>query len=58
MPCRGTGKIISALGGTISTVECPWCNGTGVKTAEVDAQAHWPSGKEDQVPAESASEAD
>jgi len=41
MPCRGTGRVISNLGGTPSTVTCPWCGGGGVRLAEVDAQASW-----------------
>ena len=28
-PCRGTGKLISKLGGEENQVTCPWCNGTG-----------------------------
>jgi uncharacterized Zn finger protein (UPF0148 family) len=42
MPCRGTGSVISNLGGTPSTVICPWCGGTGVRVPETDAQAKWP----------------
>jgi DnaJ-class molecular chaperone len=41
MPCRGTGKVISNLGGTPSTVTCPWCDGGGVRLPGVDAQAKW-----------------
>ena len=41
MPCRGTGRVISNLGGTASTVTCPWCSGGGVRLPEVDAQAGW-----------------
>jgi hypothetical protein len=41
MACRGSGRVISNLGGTPSTVECPWCTGTGLRPAEIDAQAHW-----------------
>ena len=41
MPCRGSGRVISNLGGTPSTVTCPWCGGGGVRLAEVDAQARW-----------------
>ena len=41
MPCRGSGKVISNLGGEPSTVECPWCNGVGVRVAGTDAQAKW-----------------
>lgn len=28
-PCRGTGTVISGLGGTPREVTCPWCSGTG-----------------------------
>jgi DnaJ-class molecular chaperone len=38
-PCRGTGKVISALGGTQQQVTCPWCDGTGVFQRGRDAQA-------------------
>jgi len=44
MPCRGSGKVISNLGGTPSTVSCPWCGGGGVRLANVDAQAKWLDG--------------
>jgi DnaJ-class molecular chaperone len=37
--CRGTGTVISNLGGSPSTVECPWCEGTGTFLPEHDAQA-------------------
>jgi len=39
MACRGTGKVISNLGGTQSTVACPWCRGGGVRLTGIDAQA-------------------
>jgi hypothetical protein len=42
MACRGSGQVISNLGGTPNTVTCPWCDGSGVRTAEIDAQARWP----------------
>jgi DnaJ-class molecular chaperone len=38
-PCRGTGTLISNLGGTPSTISCPWCGGSGVFDPERDAQA-------------------
>jgi DnaJ-class molecular chaperone len=38
-PCRGTGSVISALGGTPKPVTCPWCEGSGRFIAEHDAQA-------------------
>jgi DnaJ-class molecular chaperone len=41
MACRGTGSVISNLGGTAANVECPWCAGSGVRSAEIDAQARW-----------------
>lgn len=41
MPCRGSGKVISNLGGTPSEVTCPWCEGGGVRVAGIDAQAKW-----------------
>ncbi|MBA2644906.1 MAG: hypothetical protein H0U80_05615 [Solirubrobacterales bacterium] len=28
-PCRGTGTVISGLGGTPHEEKCPWCEGTG-----------------------------
>ncbi len=37
--CRGTGRVISNLGGTPSEVLCPWCDGTGRFIAGHDAQA-------------------
>jgi hypothetical protein len=41
MACRGTGQVISNLGGTPKTVPCPWCEGRGVRVAGIDAQARW-----------------
>ena len=38
-PCRGTGQVISNLGGSPSTVTCPWCEGTGRFIPDHDAQA-------------------
>ena len=46
MPCRGSGRVISNLGGTQRTLACPWCQGGGVRLAGVDAQAHWRGGSE------------
>jgi DnaJ-class molecular chaperone len=37
--CRGTGTLISNLGGSPSTVTCAWCEGTGTYLPEHDAQA-------------------
>jgi DnaJ-class molecular chaperone len=44
MPCGGRGKLISKLGGQESTVQCPWCEGSGKKRKGIDAQAHWGAG--------------
>jgi len=44
MPCRGTGRVISNLGGEQNTVPCPWCEGGGVRLAHIDAQARWLEG--------------
>ncbi len=41
MPCRGSGELVSNLGGTPSAVPCPWCEGTGTRTPGVDAQQNW-----------------
>jgi DnaJ-class molecular chaperone len=41
MPCRGTGQVISNLGGEANMVECPWCGGGGVRRTGVDTQAVW-----------------
>ena len=41
MPCGGSGKVVSNLGGTPTKVTCPWCAGAGVRVAGVDAQAGW-----------------
>jgi len=43
MPCRGSGQVISNLGGTPSRISCPWCQGTGVRVPGIDAQARWPA---------------
>jgi DnaJ-class molecular chaperone len=37
--CRGTGRVISNLGGSPSEVTCPWCEGTGTFIPGHDAQA-------------------
>ncbi len=37
--CRGTGRVVSNLGGSPSEVQCPWCEGTGRFIPEHDAQA-------------------
>jgi DnaJ-class molecular chaperone len=41
MPCRGSGHVISNLGGTPAQVTCPWCDGSGQRVAGTDAQATW-----------------
>jgi DnaJ-class molecular chaperone len=38
-PCRGTGRVISNLGGNTHEVTCPWCEGRGRFIREHDAQA-------------------
>lgn len=37
--CRGTGRVLSNLGGTAQDVPCPWCEGAGRFIAGHDAQA-------------------
>jgi hypothetical protein len=37
--CRGTGTLISNLGGSPSDVTCAWCEGTGTLIPDHDAQA-------------------
>jgi hypothetical protein len=54
MACRGTGRVISHLGGSPSTVECPWCEGSGLRPAEIDAQSHLGTPAEPADPAPSA----
>lgn len=39
--CRGSGAVISGLGGTPKTLSCPWCDGGGAYLPGHDAQAHW-----------------
>jgi DnaJ-class molecular chaperone len=38
-PCRGTGRVRSALGGQSHEVTCPWCGGSGQFAPGRDAQA-------------------
>jgi DnaJ-class molecular chaperone len=40
LACRGSGQVISGLGGTPHSVTCPWCQGTGHRIAGIDAQEH------------------
>ena len=37
-PCRGTGRLISNLGGEPHQVTCPWCGGAGEFVPGRDAQ--------------------
>jgi len=37
-PCKGSGTVISGLGGEQRSIPCPWCGGTGVRDPERDAQ--------------------
>jgi DnaJ-class molecular chaperone len=46
MPCRGSGQVISNLGGSPSNVKCPWCGGSGMRVPGSDAQAGWPANVE------------
>jgi DnaJ-class molecular chaperone len=41
MPCRGTGALVSNLGGEAKRVPCPWCEGDGERKPGVDAQGRW-----------------
>jgi DnaJ-class molecular chaperone len=45
MACRGTGRVVSNLGGETRHVPCPWCEGKGVRIPGHDAQQHAPVGK-------------
>jgi DnaJ-class molecular chaperone len=40
LACRGSGTLISGLGGEPHNVRCPWCEGTGTRIPGIDAQAH------------------
>ena len=42
-PCRGTGQVVSGLGGTPHEVTCPWCGGSGEFGPGRDAQDSAPS---------------
>jgi DnaJ-class molecular chaperone len=37
-PCKGTGRLISNLGGEPHEVVCPWCGGSGKFVPGRDAQ--------------------
>ena len=41
MACRGSGRVISNLGGTAGELTCPWCEGSGQRQPGIDAQARW-----------------
>jgi hypothetical protein len=41
MACRATGRVISNLGASPSSVACPWCGGSGLRAPGIDAQARW-----------------
>jgi DnaJ-class molecular chaperone len=41
MACRGTGRVISNLGGTQSKAPCPWCRGGGMRVTGIDSQERW-----------------
>jgi DnaJ-class molecular chaperone len=61
--CRGTGKVLSSLGGTQHEVVCPWCEGSGHRIPGIDAQAHPAEAAPETAdggapPAEAASEPD
>lgn len=57
-PCRGTGKVISNLGGEQREVRCPWCEGTGEFKREHDAQEQAPSQPRAEAPAEKRPDAE
>lgn len=56
MACRGTGRVISNLGGSPGTVECPWCGGNGMRAVGLDAQAHWGEGEAEPPAADAPAE--
>jgi DnaJ-class molecular chaperone len=56
MACRGTGRVISNLGGTANSVSCPWCDGRGVRIPEIDAQARWLAEDAEAKPADDSPE--
>jgi len=39
--CRGTGVVLSGLGGEQHELPCPWCEGGGVLLRDHDAQTRW-----------------
>ncbi|HWV85026.1 MAG TPA: hypothetical protein VNZ62_06225 [Capillimicrobium sp.] len=53
--CRGTGIVISNLGGTRTEVRCPWCEGGGKRLGpDHDAQAARRHGDGDDEPPDQA----
>ena len=42
-PCRGTGRLVSTLGGEAHEVRCPWCEGSGRFRPGHDAQEAGPA---------------
>lgn len=42
-PCRGTGRLVSTLGGDAHEVTCPWCGGSGRFQPGRDAQEAGPA---------------
>jgi len=57
MACRGSGQVISNLGGSPSKLTCPWCDGSGQRVPGGDAQARWQASEgTDTAAAESAPE--
>jgi DnaJ-class molecular chaperone len=54
MACRGTGQVISNLGGTPSNLACPWCGGSGERQPGIDAQARWQAQAGEDAPASPA----
>jgi DnaJ-class molecular chaperone len=54
MACRGSGQVISNLGGAPSDVACPWCEGSGTRQPGIDAQARWVAERERESAAEGA----
>ncbi len=58
MACRGTGRVISNLGGSPSAIACPWCEGSGLRPAEIDAQAHWGEAREGTEPGDGPTQPD
>jgi DnaJ-class molecular chaperone len=58
MPCRGSGRVISNLGGKASKITCPWCQGQGTRQMAVDAQARWAEAEGSDAQAGEAASAD